>query len=368
MNDLSIEVSVDDQQLHLLRNGEIIHRYPVSTAAKGIGSQNGSNRTPIGLFRIAEKIGDAANSGTIFKGRIDQGVWDDCECDHDLVLTRILWLEGLEPSNANTKDRYIYIHGTNQESKLGTPASCGCVRMANQDIIQLFNLVEPGTPVTIHPPIKPGGKLIFFDCDSTLSKIEGIDELGRARGPEVFAQVEALTNAAMNGEIRIQEVFPKRMEIIRPDRALCDEIAKLYVDTITPGTEETIATLKQHGWTPVILSGGFAPLIMPLAKHLGIDYVEAVPLTFDDQGNYVDFDANYPTTRNGGKPEIIREWKEALRPSRTIMVGDGISDLESRCETELFLGYGGVVARDAVREKADIWIEDMQTLPSLIEL
>ena len=179
MNDLSIEVSVDDQQLHLLRNGEIIHRYPVSTAAKGIGSQNGSNRTPIGLFRIAEKIGDAANSGTIFKGRIDQGVWDGCECDHDLVLTRILWLEGLESSNANTKDRYIYIHGTNQESKLGTPASCGCVRMANQDIIQLFNLVESGTPVTIHPPIKPGGKLIFFDCDSTLSKIEGIDELGR---------------------------------------------------------------------------------------------------------------------------------------------------------------------------------------------
>lgn len=368
MSDYSIEVSVDDQQLHLFHLREIIHSYPVSTAKKGVGSQDGSFRTPTGKFVIAKKIGNQAPSGAIFKGRIHQDLWDGCECDHDLVLTRIIWLDGIDPSNRNTKDRYIYIHGTNQESLLGTPASCGCVRMSNKDIIHLFNLVEPGIPVTIHPPINPGGKLIFFDCDSTLSTIEGIDELGRARGPEIFAQVEALTNAAMNGEIPIREVFPKRMEIIRPDRALCDEIAKLYVDTITPGTEETIAKLKQHGWTPVILSGGFAPLILPLAKHLGIDHVEAVPIIFDDKGNYQDFDADYPTTRNGGKPDIIREWKEALRPTRTIMVGDGISDLESRAQTDLFIGYGGVVSRESVRQKADIWTEDMTNLISLIEL
>ena len=179
---------------------------------------------------------------------------------------------------------------------------------------------------------------------------------------------EALTNAAMNGEIPIQEVFPKRMEIIRPDRALCDEIAQRYVETITTGTEQVIAELKQQGWTPIILSGGFAPLIRPLARHLGIEHIEAVPLEFDNEGNYVGFDANYPTTRNGGKPDIIREWKEALRPTRTIMVGDGISDLESRSETDFFVGYGGVVEREAVRKNADAWILDMAELTRTIGL
>ena len=368
MSDLRIEISVDDQQLHLKQGGELINSYPVSTAAKGVGSQNDSFRTPTGNFRIAEKIGDDAEPATIFRGRIGQGSWDGCNCDHDLILTRILWLDGLDDGNRDTKKRFIYIHGTNHESKLGTPASCGCVRMAAKDIIELFNLVETGTSVTIHPPIKPGGKIIFLDCDSTLSSIEGIDELGRACGPDVFAKVEALTHAAMNGELPISEVFSKRMEIIRPNRFLCDEIAELYVKTVTPGTEDLIIKLKEHGWTPVILSGGFAPLIKPLAAHLGIEHVEAVPIIFDDAGNYVDFAADFPTTRNGGKPEIIREWKEALLPSRTIMVGDGISDLEARSETDFFIGYGGVIARDSVRQNADFWIEDMSDLLDSITL
>lgn len=368
MTELKIEVFIDAQQLQVLQDGRTISCFPVSTAAKGVGCKYGSYRTPTGKFRIAEKIGEGAPTHTIFKGRVESGHWDGCPCDHDLVLTRILWLDGLEPSNQNTKDRYIYIHGTNHESKLGTPASWGCIRMAAEDIVKLSQLVEPGTLVTIHPPTKKTAKLIFFDCDSTLSTIEGIDELARARGPEVFAKVEALTNAAMNGEIPIQEVFPKRMEIIRPDRALCDEIADRYLKTITPGTATVIAKLKQAGWTPVILSGGFAPLILPLAKQLGIDHVEAVPLCFDDMGNYVGFDASYPTTRNGGKPEIIREWKEALLPERTIMVGDGISDLESRSETNLFVGYGGVVSREAVQAKADLWITHMGELLEKIEL
>ncbi len=368
MSDYKIEIFVDDQQLHLLNHREIIHTYPVSTAKKGVGSHHGSFRTPTGHFVIAEKIGEHAKSGTIFRARMDQGVWDGCDGDEDLILSRILWLDGVDPSNRNTKERCIYIHGTNHESSLGTPSSCGCVRMANKDIIHLFNHVEPGTPVTIHPPIKPGGKLIFFDCDSTLSSIEGIDELGRARGPATFAKVEALTNAAMNGEIPIQEVFPKRMEIIRPDRALCDKIAQLYLETITPGTEQVITELKQQGWTPIILSGGFAPLIRPLAQHLGIEHIEAVPLVFDDVGNYAGFDANYPTTRNGGKPDIIREWKNALRPSRTMMVGDGISDLESRSETDFFVGYGGVVSRQQVRQKADAWIVEMSELTNFLIL
>ncbi|MEM9237701.1 MAG: HAD-IB family phosphatase, partial [Verrucomicrobiota bacterium] len=140
----------------------------------------------------------------------------------------------------------------------------------------------------------------------------------------------------------------------------------LYVSTITPGTEALITRLKELGWTPVILSGGFAPLIQPLANHLGIDHVEAVPLQLTEDGSYAGFDASYPTTRNGGKPEIIRQWKEALLPSTTIMVGDGISDLESRSETDLFVGYGGVVTREAVRKSSDVWLEDMTRFKELV--
>lgn len=129
-------------------------RYPVSTARNGTGFEPGSFKTPTGLFRIAEKIGAGSPAFTIFRSRIPSGIWpcempDGISPDEDLVLTRILWLEGLEERNANSYDRYIYIHGTNHERDLGNPASCGCVRMANRDIIELFDLVDEGAIVRI---------------------------------------------------------------------------------------------------------------------------------------------------------------------------------------------------------------------------
>lgn len=367
MNDLRLEVSVDDQLLRLFRGEEPVRTFVISTARKGVGSTPGSHRTPTGRFVIVQKIGDGMPEGTIFKSREPVGHWQPGEtCDKDLVLTRIIRISGLEPGNANTFDRFIYFHGTNREDLLGTPASCGCIRLSNRDIIELHDLVEPGMDVVILPPSRKRGRLIFFDCDSTLSTIEGIDELGRARGPEVFRMVEHLTNQAMNGEVPIREVFGRRMEIIQPDRATAESVAQLYLDTIVPGVPEVIAGLKADGWTPVIVSGGFAPLIEPLAKALGIDHVEAVPLYFDADGNYAGYGSDYPTTRNGGKPEIIREWKSALLPEAVVMVGDGVSDLESKTEVDLFIGFGGVIPRDAVRKGADVWLEDMGEWSGLV--
>ncbi|WP_265595028.1 HAD-IB family phosphatase [Haloferula sp. BvORR071] len=367
MNELRLEVSVDDQVLRVFRGTELQRCYPVSTAAKGVGFTPGSHRTPTGRFVICQKVGGDQPSGTIFVAREPVGLWqagDASEKDH--VLTRIIRLSGLEPENANSFDRYIYIHGTNHEAKLGSPASCGCVRLANADVIELHDLVEPGMIVEILPPTKARGKLAFFDCDSTLSSIEGIDELGRARGPEVFALVEHLTHQAMNGEVPIGEVFGRRMEIIQPDRATADAVAQLYVDTLVPGVAEVIAGLRAKGWTPVILSGGFEPLIRPLAKALGIEHVEAVPLYFDAEGNYAGYGTNYPTTRNGGKPEVVREWKQAMRPEAVIMMGDGISDLEAKPEVDLFIGFGGVVARKAVEEGAGAWLTSMAEFANVV--
>ena len=129
--------------------GALVREYPCSTSRFGYGSVPESFHTPLGKFRISQKIGHDAEPGTIFRSSIPVGLWDGSPADEDYVLTRILWLDGTEPHNANTRDRYIYIHGTNQEHLIGTPASHGCVRLANADVIDLFERVDEGTPVTI---------------------------------------------------------------------------------------------------------------------------------------------------------------------------------------------------------------------------
>ncbi len=209
-------------------------------------------------------------------------------------------------------------------------------------------------------------KLIIFDCDSTLSAIEGIDELAREKGAEIFSEVEALTNAAMNGEVPLDEVFARRLEIIQPDLATCQKIEQLYIDTVEPSAVETLSALKELGYTPMILSGGFKRLIEPLADFLGIERIEAVPLHLDENGNYVKFDNSYPTTYNGGKPEIIAKLKEEFSPERIIMVGDGVSDLETKAGVDLFVGYGKYTDREKVREGADHFIYSLADLLEII--
>lgn len=368
-NPIRIQVSIDDQRLDVLDDNGVIRSFPVSTATKGVGFQEGSYRTPVGRFRVSEKIGGDQPLNTIFKSRKPVGVWEPGHGPQDdLVLTRIIRMEGLDEGNRNTMDRFVYIHGTNHEELLGQPASWGCVRLANADMVELYDMITEQDEILIEPPVKPRGKLAFFDCDSTLSSIEGIDELARVRGPEVFAEVVALTNAAMNGEIPLDQVFPKRMEIIRPDRKTCEEVAAKYIETVTPGAAELMEELRREGWTPVIISGGFEPLIRPLARFLGIDHVEAVPLYLDEAGEYAGYGMDYPTTRNMGKNEIIREWKAALLPERTAMMGDGISDLETRTDVDVFIGYGGVVARPLVQKNSTHWITNLSDAHGIMNI
>lgn len=193
-------------------------------------------------------------------------------------------------------------------------------------------------------------KIIVFDCDSTLSSIEGIDELARIAGPEIFQEVEKLTNQAMDGEVPVEEVFARRLTLIQPTRDQCLEIGARYLETIEPTAKETIAALQERGWECMILSGGFLPCIEPLAKHLGIERVEAVPLYFDQEGNYTGFDENYPTTRSGGKPEIVKIIKKDNSSTLLITVGDGVSDLETQEDVHSFVAFFGYVQRQKVAE------------------
>ena len=144
-----IRISIRDQRLIVTRDGEEVRSYPISSSRFGIGTEEGSMKTPLGNFRIAEKIGDGAAPGTIFKSRVPLRPEDPLPDTEDFVTTRILWLDGLDEDNANTRDRFIYIHGTKHEDKMGIPDSHGCIRMRNADVVELFDLVDETTQVVI---------------------------------------------------------------------------------------------------------------------------------------------------------------------------------------------------------------------------
>lgn len=210
--------------------------------------------------------------------------------------------------------------------------------------------------------------ICVFDCDSTLSRIEGVDELARLKGAEALARVEEMTHAAMDGQLAVEEVFGRRLEIIRPTRDEVTRIGDLYCSTLVEGVEETLRALRSRGfWEFIILSGGFRPAIQPLAEKLGISLVEAVDLYFAENGDYTGFAEDYPTTRSGGKPEVLQRL-QAERPeiTRWVMVGDGVSDLETKSLVDCFIGFGGVVARPKVQREADVFLTDFRQIKTVL--
>jgi hypothetical protein len=152
-------VDLAAQRLDLLEGRRVVASWPVSTAAKGAGEREGSAQTPRGLHEVRAKIGAGAPEGAVFvarrlTGEVCTSERARAEPDRDWMLSRILWLRGLERGRnrggaVDSMRRYIYIHGTPDEARLGTPASHGCIRMRNADVIALFDLVEPGTRVEI---------------------------------------------------------------------------------------------------------------------------------------------------------------------------------------------------------------------------
>ncbi len=146
---MHIYISIGEQKLRLFEGDALVAEYAISSAANGIGFEEGSYCTPTGRFEVSEKIGDGEPLRTIFKSRKPIGVWDGTPSDEDMILSRILRLNGLDAQNANSMERYIYIHGTNHEALLGEPSSHGCIRMANADIVELFDRIEVRAPLVI---------------------------------------------------------------------------------------------------------------------------------------------------------------------------------------------------------------------------
>ena len=147
---LAVVVSVAEQRLALVEDGVIVKKFPISTSKFGLGDGLNSYRTPLGRLRVCVKLGDDLPVGAVLKRRNFSGeVIPKNARGRDPIVTRILWLEGIEPGNKNARTRCIYIHGTPQERTIGTASSFGCVRMRSDDVIEVFNAVPIGATVTI---------------------------------------------------------------------------------------------------------------------------------------------------------------------------------------------------------------------------
>lgn len=213
---------------------------------------------------------------------------------------------------------------------------------------------------------EPVTKLVLLDCDSTLSAIEGIDELARLRGDETFAAVEQMTRAAMEGGTPMETIFARRLELIQPTLGELETIGQKYIAQVEPTASDTVQALESMGWRVAIVSGGFTQAILPLARHLGITRVEAVELLFDADGRYRGFDPQSPTARTRGKNEVARRLRAEWNAHRVVMVGDGASDLEVKGDADLVVGYGGYAVREKVRLEADAFILRLSELTTLL--
>ena len=209
-------------------------------------------------------------------------------------------------------------------------------------------------------------KLLLLDCDSTLSAIEGIDELARMRGAATFAAVESMTRAAMEGGTAMEEIFARRLELIQPRLEEVEAIGALYIAHIEPTALSALQKIREAGWTPIIVSGGFTQAIRPLAAHLEIDRVEAVVLEFDRSGLFTGFAADSPTARTRGKNEVAHRLKREFAAQKTVMVGDGASDLEVQGDVDFVVGFGGYAVRERVKLGADAFISRLSELPALL--
>ena len=210
-------------------------------------------------------------------------------------------------------------------------------------------------------------KLLLFDCDSTLSAIEGIDELGRLRGPEVFKAVEDMTTKAMDGSTPMESIFAKRLDMIKPTLKELESIGQKYIQQVEPTAVDTIKKLKAAGWTVIIVSGGFTQAIRPLAQYLGIERVEAVELRFNADGSYAGYVESCPTAKSKGKNVVVLKLRDEFKAYQMILVGDGASDLEVKGDVDKMIGFGRYTARPKVKAGADAFITSLDQLISLLD-
>jgi phosphoserine phosphatase len=226
----------------------------------------------------------------------------------------------------------------------------------------------------------PGFDFIFFDCDSTLSTIEGIDELARQKGK--FEEVRQMTDAAMEGEVHLQTVYDRRLALLAPTRAEIRNLEQLYRQNLAVDAVEVVQALQTLNREVFVVSGGLSAAVRPFGEWLGIprQNIKAVEVRYNYlSGQWWDYqqdqwgqrpDVLYlnpeetPLIESQGKATVIRELLGG-RAGRAMLVGDGMSDLAARPAVEWVVGFGGVVSRRKVAEEADVFIKCATLAPVL---
>jgi phosphoserine phosphatase len=224
-------------------------------------------------------------------------------------------------------------------------------------------------------------KHVFFDCDSTLTAVEGIDVLAESTGQG--QSVEGLTQAAMNGQIDLQEVYGKRLEAVNPTRQQIRQIRRVYKRNVVEDAQDVIQLLQTLGHKVYIISGGLAEPVEEFGVSLGVPrhQIRAVNVNYDQlagvwwedgyssqtsgiQERYLGYDTG-ALTASEGKGEIVRQLIGDQK-GRSLLIGDGHSDLLASQAVDLFTGYGGVVNRDLVLSRAPAFIHSRSLAPVLI--
>jgi phosphoserine phosphatase len=220
---------------------------------------------------------------------------------------------------------------------------------------------------------------IFFDCDSTLTTVEGIDVLAKLLGKGW--RVRVLTEAAMSGDVELEEIYAKRLRTIRPTLGQIRALRQIYKQNIVADAPEVIAALQSLGQQVYIISGGLSEPVADFGTYLGVprSHIRAVGVEYDQlSGKWwqsLDDESPNPSERylsyegvsltvSDGKARIVREMLDD-QMGRTLLIGDGVSDLLAGSAVELFVGFGGVTVRDEVRERAPAYIDSPSLAPLL---
>jgi len=206
--------------------------------------------------------------------------------------------------------------------------------------------------------------VVFFDCDSTLIAIESLDVLGERMG--VGKEVREMTARSMGGEESFEHLFKKKIDLMRPHEEDVEVVASLCVSALVPGALDVVAALHREGKRVYIVSSNFHTIVDTVADALGIprSFVLANDIFFDADGAYAGIDENSPLCRNGGKPEMVR--RHVRSGERSVFVGDGMTDAATKNVADLFIGFGGVVEREAVRMYSDVYVVEPD-LRSILE-
>jgi len=210
-------------------------------------------------------------------------------------------------------------------------------------------------------------RTVSLDVDSTLAGIEGIDWLAARRGPEITSEITSLTGAAMSGASRLEDVYARRLNAVRPSLRDVDALGRAYCESVATGARECVAALSSANIRVLVVSGGLRPALLPLARLLGLSErdVHGVELRFAADGSYAGFDATSPLTQDGGKSRVLRLLVSGL-PRAILHVGDGMTDATTRDVVDSFAAFTGFVTRNNVVALANFTVNSFAALQAAV--